>query len=236
MTTPHNRAKRGELAPFMLAPGDPVRAKFVAENFLSDAKLVTDVRSVLGYTGRYNGKSVSVMATGMGSPSAGIYVYEWFQFYDVQTVVRIGTCGGFKREQQPGSLVLALTASTDSAWASQYNLKGTYSPCCEPSLFLKAADFCDVKGIPFTAGMVFSSDLFSEYNAAGSDSWKAWAAMGAVAQDMETYAVYSTAAAAGRRAFSILTVIDNCVDGISVPDDRRMDCLVPMIETALALV
>lgn len=236
MTTPHNRAAPGELAPFILAPGDPLRAKLVAEKFLTGAKLVTDVRSITGYTGSYNGKPVSVMATGMGSPSAGIYLYEWFRFFNVQTVVRIGTCGGFRAGQSPGSLILAMTASTDSAWARQYKLDGTYSPCCDPGLFLKAVSVCGEKSIPFTAGMVFSSDLFSEYNAAGPDGWKPWAAMGAVAQDMETYAVYSTAAAAGRKAFSILTVTDNCVDGSSVPDDKRMECLYPMIETALALV
>lgn len=231
--TAHNKAEKGEIAPIVLAPGDPLRAKLVAEDFLTDSRLVTDVRNVLGYTGHYKGKEVSVLATGMGGPSCGIYSYELFTEYGVEAIIRIGTCGGFQPEIGVGSLVLAMTASTDSAWAHQYNLKGTLSPACDPSLLLKAIGHAEALGFPHHAGMVFSSDLFSSYNALGEDSWKAWARMGALAQDMESYALYATAAWCKKRALSILTMTDSCVTGAGLDDADRMSALYPMIELAL---
>ncbi len=234
--TPHNRASKGDIAPVVLAPGDPLRARMVAEHYLSDTRLITDVRNVLGYTGRYEGRDVSVMATGMGAPSIGIYSYELYTEYDVRTIIRIGTSGGLQPDIAVGDLILAMTASTDSAWAHQYQLKGTYSPCCDSSLLFSAVELCKGRGTPFHAGMVFSSDLFSTYNALGANSWKPWARMGALAQDMETYALYSTAAWTGKKALSILTMTDSCVSGEGLPDDRRMTALYPMVELALGLV
>ncbi|MFA6688918.1 MAG: purine-nucleoside phosphorylase [Sphaerochaetaceae bacterium] len=231
--TPHNRASKGDIAPVVLAPGDPFRAKMVAQRYLTDARLVTDVRNILGYTGQFQGKSISVMATGMGAPSIGIYSYELFTEYDVRTIVRIGTCGGLQPQITVGELILALTASTDSAWAHQYRLDGTYSPCCDAALLFAAVEQCRSRSIPFHAGMVFSSDLFSSYNALGADSWKPWARMGALAQDMETYALYSTAAWTGRTALSILTMTDSCVSGEGLPSEQRMSALYPMVELAL---
>lgn len=218
-----------EVAPIVLAPGDPMRAKLVAEVFLTDAKLITDVRNILGYTGTYKNKPISVIATGMGGPSIGIYSFELFTEYDVQAIIRIGTCGGFKEEILPGDLILALTASTDSAWAHQYNLNGTLSPVCDPTLLLRAIELNPNAHL----GMVFSSDLFSSYNALGGDSWKAWAAMGALAQDMETYALYATAAYTHKRALSILTMTDSCVTDAALEDHERQIGLYPMIELAL---
>lgn len=231
--TPHNRAKKGEIAPIVLAPGDPLRAKLVAQEFLTDAHLVTDVRNILGYTGMYRGKEVSVLSTGMGGPSVGIYCYELFTEYDVQAIIRIGTCGGFQDDIEVGDLVFAMTASTDSAWAHQYNLKGTLSPACDPTLLLQAVEQANALGYAHHLGMVFSSDLFSSYNALGEDSWKAWARMGALAQDMESYALYATAAWCDKRALSILTMTDSCVTGVGLPDAKRMSALHPMLSVAL---
>ncbi|HPK64478.1 MAG TPA: purine-nucleoside phosphorylase [Sphaerochaeta sp.] len=223
----HIAAKK--VASVVLAPGDPLRAKLVAERFLEKSRLITDIRNILGYTGIYKGVEISVIATGMGGPSIGIYSYELFNEYDVETIIRIGTCGGFKKEILPGDRILALTASTDSAWAHQYNLKGTLSPACDPDLLLTAALLDPSAHV----GMVFSSDLFSSYNALGEESWKAWAAMGALAQDMETYALYATAAHANKRALSMLTMTDCLATGNALHDDERQSALYPMIELAL---
>ena len=234
--TPHNRAEIGEIAKSVLLPGDPLRAEFAAENFLEDAHLVTDVRNMLGYTGFYKGIPVTVMASGMGGPSAGIYSYELFTHYDVDRIIRIGTSGGLQRDIRVGSLILAMSASTDSGWAHQYDLKGTLSPVPDYQLFKTAAECADSLGHEYRAGMVFSSDCFSQYNALGSDSWKRWAEMGALAQDMETYALYSTALYTHKKALSILTMTDNCASGESFSDDQRMVGNSAMIEVALETV
>ncbi|MDY0288609.1 MAG: purine-nucleoside phosphorylase [Sphaerochaeta sp.] len=231
--TPHNRARKGDIAPIVLAPGDPMRAKLVAQEFLTDAKLVTDVRNALGYTGLYKGKRVSVLSTGMGGPSAGIYSYELFSEYEVEAIIRIGTCGGLLRDIGVGDLVFAMTASTDSAWAHQYNLKGTLSPACDASLLFSSVAHAKRLGYAHHTGMVLSSDLFSSYNALGPDSWKAWARLGALAQDMESYALYATAAWCSKRALSILTMTDSCVTGEGLADENRMSALHPMLSVAL---
>ncbi|MGE4453029.1 MAG: purine-nucleoside phosphorylase [Sphaerochaeta sp.] len=231
--TPHNRASKADIAPVVLAPGDPLRAKLVADHFLEDARLVTDVRNVLGYTGVFQNMPVTVLSTGMGGPSVGIYSYELFTEYGVDAIIRIGTCGGLQSTIDVGDLVVALTASTDSNWAHQYNLKGTYSPSCDADMLLRSLSVAKNRDIPIHAGMVFSSDLFSSYNALGEDSWKAWARMGALAQDMETYALYSTAAWTKKRALSLLTMTDSCVTGQGFGDEMRTVGLYPMIEVAL---
>jgi purine-nucleoside phosphorylase len=233
--TPHNSAEKGEIAKVVLAPGDPLRAKLVAERYLSDAEQVTSVRNVLGYTGLYEGKRVSVMATGMGGPSIGIYSHELFTEYDVQAIIRIGTCGGLSNAVEVGDLVMAMTASTDSAWAHQYNLKGTLSPACDPDLLVSSLAIAKKMHISSHAGMVFSSDLFSSYNALGADSWKAWAKLGALAQDMETYALYATGAYHQKRSLSLLTMTDRCVTGEGFGDEMRTTGLYPMLEVALKL-
>jgi purine-nucleoside phosphorylase len=205
----------------------------VAESFLDDARLVTDVRNMLGYTGTYKGKPVSVMATGMGAPSIGIYSYELFSFFHVETIIRIGTSGGLRKGIGVGDLVLALSASTDGAYARQYRLDGTFSPCADYGTLAKAEEVCKRLAIPCHAGMVFSSEYFSSYHAAGADSWKPWARMGALAQDMETYALYCNAAYTGKKALSILTMTDNLVTGKSFADEKRMEGNKPMIRVAL---
>jgi purine-nucleoside phosphorylase len=233
--TPHNRASSQDIAPIVLLPGDPARAEWVAHQFLEGARQVTDVRGMLGFTGVWKGRPVSVMASGMGGPSAGIYSYELFHFYPVERIIRIGTSGGLQSDIAVGDVVIAMTASTDSAWAHQYQLKGTLSPAASFDLFEKAVKTARTLGIPFHAGMVFSSDLFSSYNALGPDSWQPWARLGALAQDMETYALYCTAAYLHKEALSLVTMTDSCVTGKSLADDQRMSALEPMIRIALEL-
>ena len=220
----------------MLLPGDPLRAKFAAERFLDGAELVTDVRNVLGYTGTYKGVPVTVMASGMGGPSAGIYSYELYKFYDVDRIIRIGTSGGLQRELEVGELIFALTSSTDTGWAHQYDLKGTLSPSPDFETLEAALQSVKALGYEYTAGMIFSSDCFSSYNALGSDSWKKWASLGALAQDMETYALYSTAQYLKKKALSILTMTDNCVTGESFKDEERMEGNGKMIKVALETI
>lgn len=231
--TPHNRAAIGEIAKTVLMPGDPNRAKFCAENYFENPRLVTDVRGILGYTGEYKGMPVSVMASGMGAASIGIYSYELFTHYDVDAIIRIGTSGGLQEYLPVGALVLALTCSTDHSWASQYNLKGTLAPCVDYPLLECAVESAKRLGRDYWCGMVFSSEYFSSYNALGPDEWKSFARMGALVQDMETHALYCNAMYTGKRALSILTMTDNVVNGKSFKDEERMEGNRAMIELAL---
>lgn len=231
--TPHNRANKGDFAPTVLMPGDPLRAKFCAENYFDEPRLVTDVRNVLGYSGFYKGIPVSVMSSGMGGPSAGIYSYELFTHYGVENIIRIGTSAGLQDYIEVGSLIFALSPSTDSAWAKQYGLRGTFSPCADFSLLEKGVASAREKNYPFYCGMIFSSDYFSSYNALGPDEWKSFASLGALAQDMETMALYSNAMYTHKKALSILTMTDNVVTGKSFRDEERMEGNRRMIEVAL---
>lgn len=155
MATPHNKAELHDIAPVVLLPGDPLRAQYVAEQYLENSRQVTGVRNMLGFTGTYQGIPVSVMGSGMGGPSAGIYSYELFSFYGVERIIRIGTAGGLQENTKPGTLVFAMTASTDSRFGYQYQLPGTYSPCASFSLFQKAVEIAQKNKMLFTAGGVF---------------------------------------------------------------------------------
>lgn len=231
--TPHNRAKDGEIAKTVLMPGDPNRAKFCAENYFENPRLVTDVRGILGYSGTYKGMPVTIMASGMGAASIGIYSYELYTHYDVDTIIRIGTSGGLQENINVGDLVLALTCSTDHSWASQYNLKGTLAPCVTYDLLETAVECAKRLKKNYHCGMVFSSEYFSSYNALGPDEWKSFAKMGALVQDMETHALYCNAMYTHKRALSILTMTDNVVTGASFKDEERMEGNRAMIELAL---
>jgi purine-nucleoside phosphorylase len=234
MPTPHIAASSGDIARTVLFPGDPDRATYVAERFMSDSVRFTAIRGITGYTGTWEGTRVSVMASGMGSASAGIYSYELYSFYGVERIVRIGTAGGLRADIACGDIVFALSASTDSAYASQYALPGTFSPCADFALLERAVAAARGQSVHFHAGPVFSSDFFSEYNALGPDvSWKKWAAMGCLVQDMETYALYCNAARLGKKALSILTMTDSCANGAHLPRASRLDALEPMIRVAL---
>lgn len=234
--TPHNSAKINEIAKSVLMPGDPNRAKYIADNFMENVKLVSSVRGIPCYTGTYKNVPVSVMASGMGGASIGIYSWELFDRYNVENIIRIGTCGGYDPSLEVGDLVLALTASTDTAWAQQYNLKGTFSPVCSSKLLYKIKESVTKLGYRHAEGMVLSSDYFSEYYYLGSDSWKQWADLGTIAQDMETYALYCNALRAKKNAFSILTMTDSCSTGKSFKDEDRMSGNRKMILTALEAV
>jgi purine-nucleoside phosphorylase len=218
-------------------PGDPLRAKYIAAHFLDgpegSAREVTGVRNMLGFTGLYRGEPVTVMGSGMGAASAGLYSYELFSIYGVERIIRIGTAGGLAPEVEVGDIVFAVTASTDSNYAHQYALRGSFSPCGSFRLLERAAASARQRGIRFHAGGVFSSDLFSEYNALGADSWKPWSRMGALVQDMETHALYCNAAWLQKEALSVLTMTDSCVTGEGLPDSERLTALHGMFEVAL---
>lgn len=232
--TPHNSAKKGQIAPFVLLPGDPDRAEWIAKNFLTGAKLVTDVRGIKGFTGKFNGRPVSVMASGMGAGSAGIYIYELYNFYGVDAIVRIGTCGSLQKDVKPGDMVFAMAASTDSNYEYQYGLRGHLNPCADFGLLQKAAAFAGESNFRFHAGPIFSSDFFSAYNALGDQVWQSWARMGCLAQDMETFCLYCQAAYAKKKALSIVTSTFNKVTSQEAPLSPKT--LEPMVQTALALV
>lgn len=232
--TPHNTAKSGDISRVVLMPGDPLRAQRIADTMLSNVVQFNSVRNMFGYTGEYEGCRISVMGSGMGAPSMGIYSYELFAFYDVQTIIRIGTCGGLVPEVEVGDLVIAMTASTDSNYAHQYRLHGTFSPCASFDLLEKAVALARARSLPFHVGNVFSSDLFSLYSALPpEEGWKRWARMGCKATDMECFALYCNAAWAKRKALTLLTCSDSNISRKEMTPQARQNSLDSMIRIAL---
>jgi len=235
--TPHNSARPGEIAPFVLMPGDPLRAKHIAETRLQGAKRINEVRNMYAFTGSYNGKEVTVMGSGMGAPSMGIYSYELFAFYGVESIVRIGTCGGLTDEIGVGDLVMAMSASTDSNYARQYQLDGTFSPCADYNLLEKAVNAARRRSIRFWAGSIISSDIFSLYSAMpAEEGWKKWARMGCAATDMECYALYCNAAYLRKKALTLLTCSDSNVSGAAMSPAQRQNALDSMFDVAFDLL
>ena len=232
--TPHNSAAKSDFAPTVLMPGDPLRAKMIAENFLSDARLVNNVRGVNGYTGTYRGKPVSVMASGMGMPSISIYSYELFHFYDVQTIVRVGSAGAIRPDLKVRDVILAQTACYDSNIVSQYELPGTFSPAASFSLLEKAKSASDTLGLSARThiGTVLSSDKFYDE----SSGLVKWQKMGVLAVEMEAAALYMNAARAGKDALCICTVSDCPLTGEACTAEERQNTFSEMIELALALL
>ena len=231
MSTPHNRAQKGEIAKTVLMPGDPLRAKFIAENYFKDAVCFNDVRGIQGYTGTYRGKRVSVMASGMGMPSIGIYSYELYRFYDVDAIIRVGSAGALQKELQLYDIVLAQGACTDSNYAKQYSLPGTFAPIADFSLLQRASAAAKEKKIRYRVGNVLSSDLF--YNDAGNTL--DWAKMGVLCVEMESAALYMNAARLGKKALSVLTISDSLVSGEETTSEERERSFSDMIELALAI-
>ena len=231
MSTPHNRAQKGEIAKTVLMPGDPLRAKFIAENYLENAVCFNDVRGIQGYTGTYRGKRVSVMASGMGMPSIGIYSYELYRFYDVDAIIRVGSAGALQKELQLYDIVLAQGACTDSNYAKQFSLPGTFAPIADFSLLQKASAAAKEKKIRYRVGNVLSSDLF--YNDAGNTL--DWAKMGVLCVEMESAALYMNAARLGKKALSVLTISDSLVSGEETTSEERERSFSDMIELALAI-
>lgn len=235
--TPHNQAKKGEIAPFVLMPGDPLRAKYVAETKLDNVRQVTGVRNMFGFTGTWQGKEVSVMASGMGAPSMGIYSFELFAFYGVERIVRIGTCGGMIADIDVGDLVIAMTASTDSNYAHQYRLNGSFSPCADYGLLEKAVSSARARKIRHWVGGIFSSDVFSLYSALPEEEgWERWASMGCGATDMECFALYCNAAQLGKKALTLLTCSDSNITRKEMSPQERQTSLNSMFDVALDLV
>jgi len=230
--TPHIQAKAGDFAPTVLMPGDPLRAKYIAEHYLEDAVLVNSVRGMLGYTGYYQGKRVSVMASGMGQPSIGIYSYELFNFYGVESIIRIGSCGSFHRDLHVRDIIIAMGACTNGNFAAQYNLPGTFAPIADFDLVKRAAALCDEAGVNYRVGNILSSDVFYD----DADSGMQWAKMGVLGVEMESAALYCNAARAGKKALCICTVSDSFVypDEITTSEERQ-NSFTKMMEIALKL-
>ena len=230
--TPHITAKAGDFARTVLMPGDPLRAKFIAENYLENAVLVNNVRGVNGYTGYYKGKRVSVMASGMGQPSIGIYSYELFNFYGVENIIRVGSCGAFDSDLHVRDIVIAMGACTNGTYASQYRLPGTFAPIASFDLVRRAVDICEEKGVRFKVGNIFSSDIFYD----DANSGMEWAKMGVLGVEMESAALYCNAARAGKNALCICTVSDSFVyPEENATAEERQNSFTAMMEIALEL-
>lgn len=229
--TPHNSANIDDFAKTVLMPGDPLRAKFIEENFLEDPVLVNGVRGINGYTGMYNGKIVSVMASGMGIPSIGIYSYELFNFYNVENIIRIGSAGAISDEVNLRDIVIGQGACTNSNYASQFNLPGTYAPIASYKLLKQAVDFAQDAGVNYKVGNLFSSDTFYDDAASLSD----WRKMGVLAVEMESAALYMNAARAGKNALCICTISDCPFTGESCTAEERQNTFTDMMEIALKI-
>ena len=229
--TPHIEVeKEGVIAETVLLPGDPLRAKFIAETYLDDAICFNRVRNMLGFTGKYKGKKVSVMGTGMGMPSIGIYSYELIHFYGVKNLIRVGSCGSYQEDVKVRDIVIAMGACTNSAYASQYGLNGTFAPIASWSLLKKAVDVAERKGIPVKVGNVLSSDVFYNDN---PEAWKKWAGMGVLAVEMEAAALYMNAAKAKKNALCMLTISDEVYTHRELSPQERQVGFTSMIEIAL---
>ena len=228
--TPHIAAKAGDFAKTVLMPGDPLRAKFIAETYLENAVLVNNVRGVQGYTGYYKGKRVSVMASGMGQPSIGIYSYELFNFYGVESIIRVGSCGSFSPDLHVRDIIVAMGACTNGNFASQYNLPGTFCPIADFDLVRRAADECAKKGVNYKVGNIFSSDIFYD----DANSGMQWAKMGVLGVEMESAALYCNAARAGKKALCICTVSDSFIyPEENTTAEERQNSFTKMMEIAL---
>ena len=230
--TPHIGAKYGEIAETVIMAGDPLRARFMAEKYLENPVCINEVRGMLGYTGTYKGKRVTMMGHGMGMPSIGLYTYELYNFYGVKTIIRVGSAGAYRKELHLGDLVLAEGACTDSNYADQYELDGMFAPIADFDLLRKAADICDNMGLNYMVGNVVSSDLFYREN----PNTKGWIKMGVLAVEMEIAALYMNAARSGNRALGILTISDHILTGEKTTAEQRQTTFTNMMEVALSLI
>lgn len=228
--TPHNEAAVGEIAGTVLMPGDPLRAKYVAENFLTDPVLVNNVRGIQGYTGKWNNTAVTVMASGMGIPSIGIYSWELFNYYNVDNIIRIGTAGAISDRLKLRDIVLGMGASTDSNFMNQYKLPGTFAPIADYKL-LKAAEIAAANnGADVVVGNLLSTDRFYNDDPGDNDRWRK---MGVLAIEMEAAGLYATAARCGKSALSICTVSDHLYRNEKLSSADRENNLRQMITIAL---
>ena len=229
--TPHIAAKPGDFAKTVLMPGDPLRSKFIAETFLENPVLVNNTRGVQGYTGTYKGKKVSVMASGMGMPSIGIYYYELFNYYDVENIIRVGTAGVIRPDLKVRDIVIGQGACTNSNYANQFELPGTFAPICSYELLKKAVDAAEKMGVTPVVGNLYSSDAFYD----DSMGLSKWQKMGVLAVEMEAAALYMNAARAGKNALAICTISDNPFTGEVTTAEERQMTFTKMMEIALEI-
>lgn len=230
--TPHNTAKKGDIAKKVLMPGDPLRAKYIAETYLENPVCFNTVRNVLGYTGTYKGQEVSVMASGMGMPSIGIYSYELYNFYDVDRIIRIGSAGALQDDVNVMDVIIAMGACTDSNFGSQFCLPGTFAPTASYNLVLRAVEVAKEQGTPVRVGNVVSSDVFYSDNKQASDAWRK---MGVLCAEMECAGLFMTAARAGKEALGILTISDHIYREEAISAEARQTSFNKMMEIALGI-
>lgn len=229
MPTPHNNAKKGDIARTVLMPGDPLRAKFIAETYLENPVCYNEVRGMLGFTGTYKGVPVSVQGSGMGMPSMGIYSHELYNEYDVENIIRIGTAGSIADKINLREIIIGVSASTNSNYAAQYRLPGTYAPTASWKLIAEAVKAAEAKGCIYHAGNILSSDTFYD----DANSLAEWNKMGVLAIEMESAALYMNAARSGKNALCILTVSDCPLKGLSTTAEERQTSFRDMMEIAL---
>ena len=230
--TPHIGAKKGDFAKTVLMPGDPLRAKYIAETYLENPRLVNSVRNMLGYTGTYKGKEISVMGGGMGMPSIGIYSYELFNFYDVDQIIRIGSAGAFHDDLNVMDIVIGMGACTNSDYVKQYNLPGTYAPIADYELMKRAIDAAEAQGSKYVVGNGLSSDIFCNADPTVNQRWKD---MGVLCVEMVAAALNMNAVKAKKKALCILTISDHLFKDQYLSAEERQVGLGKMMEIALEL-
>lgn len=230
MSTPHISAKKGEIAKTVLMPGDPLRAKYIAETYLENIRCYNTVRNMLGFTGTYKGKEISVQGSGMGIPSMGIYSYELYTEYNVENIIRVGTAGAVADKVQLRDIVIAMSASTNSSFASQYGLTGTFSPCADYNLLEKAVAETKASGSRFWVGNILSSDSFYD---ADPEYLKKWQSVNTLAVEMEAAGLYMNAAKLKKNALAIMTISDCPLKNQFTSSEEREKSFNSMMEIAL---
>ena len=231
MPTPHNEAIKGDIAKVALMPGDPNRAKWIVDKFFHDVKLVNPVRGMVCYTGlTKNNKRISVMSSGMGHPSIGIYSHELYTEYDVDVIIRVGTCGSYQPNINLKDVLVCQGACTDSNWMSQYGLNGTFSAIASYDVLEEAVSVLKKHNYPYHVGNIFAADVFYDVD---KDLWKRWARLGVMGVEMESYALYVNAAYLGKKALTLLTVTDNFVKEGRLTAQERQTGLFNMIDIAV---
>lgn len=230
--TPHIQPNGVKIAKTVLMPGDPLRAKYIADNFLENVEQFNDVRNMFGYTGTYKGKEVSVMGSGMGIPSIGIYSYELYNFFDVDTIIRIGSCGALQENVNLYDVIIAQAASTNSNYVDQYNIPGHFAPIADFELVTKAKNVADQIGATTHVGNVLSSDTFYNAYPTFNDAWKK---MGILGIEMESAGLYLNAIHAGKKALGIFTVSDHILRDEATTPEERQNSFTQMMEIALEI-
>ena len=233
LPTPHIGAREGEIADRVIMAGDPLRAKFMAETFLTNPVQYNAVRGMLGFTGEYKGKRVSVQGHGMGMPSIGIYTYELYNFYGVKRIIRTGSAGAYHPDLELGDVVFAQGACSDSNYAAQYNLPGVYAPIADFGVLRAAVEKAEAMGINYKVGNLLSSDVF--YGDDG-EAWRSWQKMGVLAVEMEAAALYMNAARSGNEALCICTISDSLVHGTACSAEQRQTSFTNMMEIAFDII